>query len=126
MPAWLSALVEKASHEQLTDADMFALCLANSMLPLELCDNVALDLTERYFARSIDWRTADVAMSHLLEWAYRDSGHGLSNFAWSVYSAFALGEDRHEGQPADTAADYFCLPLLQHAYRIHCAQRPPG
>ncbi|WP_256081986.1 hypothetical protein [Massilia sp. YIM B04103] len=124
MRAQLSALAEKAAYRQLSNADMFPLCLANGMSPSVLCDGIALDLAERYFAGSIDWRSADAAMTHLLEWAYGDDGHGLPNFAWSVYSAFTLGEDRHDGQPADAAADYFCLPLLRHAYITYCAGHP--
>lgn len=119
----LSDVIEKARTLALTDVDVLPLCATDGMSPSEFCDDVALELTHGYLAGDIDWRSADAAMTHVQEWAYRENGPGLSNLAWIVYSAFVLLEDRHDGQPADAAADYFCLPLLQLAQRTSQGRR---
>lgn len=124
MFASLSDVIDKACTHRLTDDDVLPFCLSDGISPSEFCDMVALEMAEKYLAGDIDWRSADITMTHVQEWAYQEFGPGLSNFAWIVYSAFVLGEDRHEGQPPNAAADYFCLPLLQLAYQRHNPGRP--
>lgn len=124
MIASLSEVIDKTRTHPLTDADVLPLCMNDGISPSAFCDCVALAMAEKYLAGDIDWRSADATMTHVQEWAYKEFGPGLSDFAWIVYSAFVLGEDRHEGQPPDAAADYFCRPLLQLAYRKHHPGHP--
>lgn len=112
-------VISNVGTRSMSDAEVSALCHRAGMSPAAFCDSVAFVMAERYLAGGIAWAAADSAMIRLHQWAYRDRGPGLSDFAWTVYSAFVLGEERHAGQPADAADDYFCLPLLQLACRSH-------
>lgn len=97
-----------------------ALCFEVGLTQADTCDLVALTAATSYLNGNISWEIGDSAMVHLFDWAYRDGGPGLSNFAWLVYSAFTLGESRHSGQPENAGAEYFSMPLL----RLACGRSP--
>lgn len=112
----LDLIREVAAHAP----NIGALCFEIGLNPINTCDLVALSAAESYLHGAITWDIGDSAMVHLFDWAYRDGGPGLSNFAWLVYCAFTLGESRHSGQPENSGAEYFSMPLL----RLACSRSP--
>lgn len=101
----------------LSEAKVETLCGDAGISAIDACDAIALSMAEGYLGGVMSWRAGDAAMTRLFEWAYRTNGPGLSDFAWLVYSAFVVGEERHLGQPADSGAEFYSVPLLQLACR---------
>lgn len=117
LPGTEEQLITLVNSGLFSPAEIEALCLDEGLSAVEGFDIVALCLAHGCLEGKLSWQAGDAAVTQLFGWAYREHGPGLSNFAWLVYGAFVVGEERHSGQPVNAGAEYFSLPLLELACR---------